>query len=180
MRWPGLTLPLACGAALGAGALAAAQFVGIFTLTPSGPDLEVADGLVVSSQDQHGWAMLILAVISLALVVVCLWYERGSGEGSDTISQTAAVGLAVTGLVAMLIFLIIDVPDANRIGALGNETGSFVDAKAIPQIGFWLELLGSLLLIGCGSALSYSALTSEVPERTTPQETSGADEPTDA
>lgn len=177
MRWPNLTLPLACGAALGAGALAAAQFVGIFTLTPSGPDLEVADELVVSAQDQHGWAMLILAVISLALVVACLWFDRSSGKESETtISQTAAVALAVTGLVALLIFLIIDVPDANRIGALGNETGSFVDAKAIPQIGFWLELLGSLLLIGCGSALSYSALTSEIDDgsEAEPRETSGA------
>ena len=181
MRWPQLTLPLACGAALGAGALAAAQFVGIFTLIPSGPDLEVADGLVISAQDQHGWAMLILAVIALALVIACLWFERGDDEGSDTVSQTAAVALAVTGLVAMLIFLIIDVPDANRIGALGNETGSFVDAKAIPQLGFWLELLGSLLLIGCGSALSYSALTSDMPERSGSQrETGAADGPTDA
>ena len=160
MRWPNLTLPLACGVAAGAGALAAAQFVGIFMLTPDGPDLGVREELVVSSQDQHGWAMLILAVISLTLLVACLWFERGGDGDAGPASQTAAVALAVTGLIALLIFLIIDVPDANRIGALGNETGSFVDAKASPQIGFWLELLGSMLLIGCGSGLAYSALTS--------------------
>ncbi len=164
MRWPKLTLPLACGVATGAGALAAAQFVGIFMLTPDGPDLGIREQLVVSAQDQHGWAMLILAVISLTLLIACLWYDRGSGQEAGPASQTAAVALAVTGLIALLIFLIIDVPDANRIGALGNETGSFVDAKATPQLGFWLELFGSALLIGCGSTLAYSALTSPLAD----------------
>lgn len=182
MRWPDLTVPLACGAAIGAGALAAAQFVGIFMLTPSGPDSGIGEELVVGAQDQHGWSMLILAVISLGLLVACLWYIRGDGGGAGPASQTAAVALAVTGLVALLIFLIIDVPDANRIGALGNETGSFVDAKAVPQIGFWLELVGSLLVGGCGGALAYSALTedltggdSEVESATSPGPGIGSD-----
>jgi MFS superfamily sulfate permease-like transporter len=159
MRWPKLTLPLACGVAVGAGALAAAQFTGIFMLTPDLSEPGFTEELVVSAQDQHGWAMLILGLIALALLVVCLWFGLGGDGESGAISQTAAVALAVTGLVALLIFLIIDVPDANRIGALGNETGSFVDAKAIPQIGFWLELVGSSLLVCCGSVLAYSSLT---------------------
>lgn len=176
MRWPNLTLPLACGVATGAGALAAAQFVGIFMLTPDGPDLGVPEQVVVSAQDQHGWAMLILAVIALALLIACLWYDRGGGQEAGPASQTAAVALAVTGLIALLIFLIIDVPDANRIGALGNETGSFVDAKATPQIGFWLELIGSALLIGCGATLAYSALTgpfADDPDSDEPESASG-------
>ncbi len=159
MRWPQLTLPLACGVALGAGALAAAQFTGIFMLTPDLSEPGFTEELVVTAQDQHGWAMLILGVIALALLISCLWFDLARDGESGAVSQTAAVALAVTGLVALLIFLIIDVPDANRIGALGNETGSFVDAKATPQLGFWLELFGSALLVACGSALAYSSLT---------------------
>lgn len=166
MRWPDLTIPLACGAAVGAGALAAAQFVGIFMLTPSGPDQGIREEVVVGAQEQHGWAMLILAVIALVLLISCIWFDRGEDEDAGPASQTTAVALAVTGLVALLIFLIIDVPDANRIGALGNETGSFVDAKALPQIGFWLELFGSLLLAGCGAVLAYSSLTGTLSDTT--------------
>lgn len=173
MRWPKLTLPLACGIAIGAGALAAAQFTGIFMLTPDLSEPGFTEELVVTAQDQHGWAMLILGVIALALLVVCLWFDLARDGESGAVSQTAAVALAVTGLVALLIFLIIDVPDANRIGALGNETGSFVDAKATPQLGFWLELLGSALLVGCGSALAYSSLT----EAYAGGSEDGADEP---
>ena len=161
MRWPSLTLPLACGSAVGLGALAAAQFVGVFTLSPEGPAEGIVDELVVSSQDQHGWAMLVLAVVALVALVVLLWGQIDEETRTGTVVQTAAAALAVTGLIALLIFLVIDLPDANRIGALGNETGSFLDARAVPQLGFWLELIGSLLIFGCGGTLAYSSLTAE-------------------
>ena len=45
-------------------------------------------------------------------------------------------------MIALLIFLVIDLPDANSIGTLDDDQ-SFIDAKAEPAAGFWLELVGA-------------------------------------
>ena len=61
---------------------------------------------------------------------------------------------AVCGLVALLIFLIGDLPDVNNVGTLDDPRQSFIDAEAKPVAGFWLELVGSLVLTVCGAALA--------------------------
>ena len=67
-----------------------------------------------------------------------------------------AVGIA--GLLAILLFLTIDLPKVNNVGTLGGcsttTNESFVDAKAIPQAGFWLEMVGALGLALSGAALA--------------------------
>jgi hypothetical protein len=133
-------LVLACAA--GAALLAASQFTTLFELTPPGGE---ALGEIDAS-DQHGYATLIVAVLSLVLLVVAL-AARG-----EPLAQGATFGVAVCGVIALLIFLVIDLPDANSIGALDDE--SFIDAKAEPVAGFWFELVGSLVLTGCGAALA--------------------------
>lgn len=133
-------LVLACAAA--AAMLAASQFMTMFELTPTGGDpLQT-----VSSADQHGYAMLVLAVFSLAMLVV------GIAAQSEQVARIAAFAVAAGGVVALLIFLVGDLPDANKVGTLSGD--SFVDAKAMPQAGFWLELVGSLVLAACGGALA--------------------------
>ncbi len=67
-------------------------------------------------------------------------------------SKPAAVATAVAGGIALLVFLIVDLPDANNVGTLNN--GSFFNAKAVPQAGFWLELIGALGLTLAGTALA--------------------------
>ena len=133
-------LVLACAAA--AALLAASQFTNLFELTPPGGE---ALGEIDAS-DQHGYATLIVAALSLVLLVVAL-AARG-----DALAQGACFGVAVCGVIALLIFLVIDLPDANSIGALDDD--SFIDAKAEPAAGFWFELAGSLVLTGCGAALA--------------------------
>jgi hypothetical protein len=66
----------------------------------------------------------------------------------------AAMAVAVCGLVALLIFLIGDLPDVNKIGTLDDPRQSFIDAQAKPVAGFWLELIGALVLTVCGAALA--------------------------
>jgi hypothetical protein len=58
------------------------------------------------------------------------------------------------GGIALLIFLLIDLPDAGQIGTLDDARQSFVDAEAVPQEGFWLELVGALALAVGGVALA--------------------------
>jgi hypothetical protein len=122
----------------------------MFHLTPPGGEaLEAID-----AADQHGYATLVLAVFALLMVVVSLATAGGRAEGGVSLSQIAAVAVAVCGGVALLIFLVGDLPDVNKIGTLDDPNQSFIDSKAEPQAGFWLELLGSLVLAVCGAGLA--------------------------
>ena len=135
-------LVLACAAA--AAMLAVSQFTDIFHLTPPGGEALAA----IDASDQHGYATLVLAVFALVLLVVAMGF-RG-----EQLGQVAAMALAVCGLVALLIFLIGDLPKVNNVGTLDDPRQSFIDAEAKPVAGFWLELIGSLVLTVCGVALA--------------------------
>jgi hypothetical protein len=135
-------LVLACAAA--AGMLGVSQFTDIFHLTPPGGEALKA----IQASDQHGYATLVLAVFALVLLVVAM-AARG-----EQLGQVAAVAIAVCGLVALLIFLIGDLPKVNNVGTLDDPRQSFIDAEAKPVAGFWLELVGALVLTVCGAALA--------------------------
>jgi amino acid transporter len=140
-RTEGLLL-LACAAA--AAMLGASQFTDIFHLTPPGGEALKA----ISAADRHGYATLVLAIFALILIVMAIAY-RG-----EQLGQVAAVAIAVCGLVALLIFLIGDLPKVNNVGTLDDPRQSFIDAEAKPVAGFWLELVGALVLTVCGAALA--------------------------
>lgn len=124
--------------------LGVSQFTDIFHLTPQGGAALQA----ISASDQHGYATLVLAVFALILLVVAM-AARGTQLG-----QVAAVAIAVCGLIALLIFLIGDLPKVNNVGTLNDPRQSFIDAEAKPVAGFWLELVGALVLTVCGAALA--------------------------
>jgi hypothetical protein len=135
-------LVLACAAA--AAMLGASQFTDIFHLTPPGGEALES----ISSSDQHGYATLVLAIFALVLLLVSL------AARDEQLGQVAAMAVAVCGVIALLIFLIGDLPDVNKIGTLDDPRQSFIDAEAKPVAGFWLELIGSLVLTVCGAALA--------------------------
>jgi hypothetical protein len=135
-------LVLACAGA--AAMLGASQFTDIFHLTPPGGEALES----ISASDQHGYATLVLAIFALVLLLVSL------GARDEQLGQVAAMAVAICGLIALLIFLIGDLPDVNKIGTLDDPRQSFIDAEAKPVAGFWLELIGSLVLTVCGAALA--------------------------
>jgi hypothetical protein len=143
-RLPGTETLLALACAAPAPMLGASQFTDLFHLTPPGGEALKA----IDAADQHGYATLVLAIFALILIVVTV-ATRG-----QPLAQMAAVAVAVCGLVALLIFLIGDLPDVNKIGTLDDPRQSFIDAEAKPVAGFWLELVGSLVLTVCGAALA--------------------------
>jgi hypothetical protein len=149
-------LVLACAAA--AGMLGVSQFTDIFHLTPPGGEALKA----IQASDQHGYATLVLAVFALILLVVAMAF-RG-----EQLGQVAAVAIAVCGVVALLIFLIGDLPKVNNVGTLDDPRQSFIDAEAKPVAGFWLELVGALVLTVCGAALATMR-----PDRTDSSEVHG-------
>ena len=94
---------------------------------------------LLSASDRHHYALLVLAIFAAGLAFVAL----------VTGSKPAATAAAIAGVVSLLIFLIIDLPHANQVGTLGtacNPAAQDFDAKAVPQAGFWLELVGSVSL----------------------------------
>jgi amino acid transporter len=137
-----MLLAFACVAATAM--LGASQFTDIFHLTPPGGEALQA----ISSKDQHGYAILVLAIFALVLILVTL------GARDSQLRQVAAMAVAICGLIALLIFLIGDLPDVNKIGTLDDPRQSFIDAEAKPVAGFWLELVGALVLTVCGAALA--------------------------
>jgi hypothetical protein len=145
---PERLLPLACIAA--AAALFASEFMTIFDLTPPGGQALCAQ----QAAGRHHFALGILAIFAVIAVIVALVWS----------SKPSAVAVAVCGLGALLLFLIIDLPKANNIGTLGGcsatTAGNFFEAKAVPQAGFWLEMVGALAL-----ALSGAALATLTPEQ---------------
>ncbi len=87
--------------------------------------------------------MFVIAGFAILLTITAVWAG----------SRPAALGVAVMGVIALLIFLVTDLPDAGQVGTLDDARQSFIDAEAVPQSGFWLEMLGALgLAISGGSA----------------------------
>jgi hypothetical protein len=138
---PERLLPLACIAA--AGALFASEFMTTFQLSSTGASL-----CNVQAAGRHHFALGVLAIFAVIAVIVALAWS----------SKPAAVAVAVCGLGALLLFLIIDLPKANNVGTLGScspaVAENFFEAKAVPQAGFWLEMVGALALALSGAALA--------------------------
>lgn len=135
-------LPLAClgGAALLFGSELSATFhleLGGRTILPppgSGDSLDAGQ--------RHSYAMLVLGAFAILAVLVAIL----SG------SRPAAAAVAVAGAAALVLFLLLDLPDAGQVGSVSPEVRP--NAELTPSMGFWLELIGSLVLAICGGALA--------------------------
>jgi hypothetical protein len=131
-------LPWACIVA--AAVLFASQLMTLFEFTPPGAEPLESRSVI----DHHGPTLLIISVFSVFAALIAIWAG----------SKPAAIAVAGMGTLALLIFLLIDLPDAGQVGTLNDARQSFIDAEAIPQAGFWLEMLGALSLALTGAALA--------------------------
>jgi hypothetical protein len=131
-------LPLACLAA--AAVLLGSEFMTTFEFTPQGR--EALDEQTAA--DRHGYALAVIALFAFAATIVAVLAA----------SKPAAIAVAAAGVLALLVFLVIDLPDAGAVGTLDDGRQSFFDAEAVPQIGFWLSLVGALALAVSGVALA--------------------------
>ena len=143
LRRPERLLPFACIAA--AVALFASELMTTFQFIPPGGERLCTQ----QAADRHHFALVVLAIFAVGAVIVAV---LGA-------SKPAAISVAVAGVLALLLFLIVDLPDANNIGTLGGSctsipSQSFFDAKAVPQAGFWLEMVSALALALSGAALA--------------------------
>lgn len=131
-------LPLACIA--GGLILIGSEFLDTFRLeAPGDTTLRLEE-----ASDRHSWAILVLGLCAIGAVVLAILNG----------SKPAATAVAVFGVAALLLFLLIDLPDASKIGTYDSPGNPFVQAKAEPEGGFWLLLVGALIVSMCGAALA--------------------------
>jgi hypothetical protein len=104
----------------------------------------------VAASDRHSFALLVLAAFAMVALVVAVIAG----------SRPAAVAVAITGGLALLFFLVVDLPDVGQQGTVDEPSRVFFSSEAEPADGFWLELVGTV-----GLALSGAALATLRPEQ---------------
>jgi uncharacterized membrane protein len=123
---------------LGALLLVVAEFTTLFTVhveTRSAPIKTVATG------SHHSYALLLIGVV-VAVLAIAVWRDT---------SRPALLAIGMLGVVALLIALLGDLPDAHASGLAGSSTTHYVDASSTPSAGLYLETLGAVVLvITCG------------------------------
>jgi hypothetical protein len=114
--------------------LAYSQFQDLFEIVSLGGVVLDAPGAVRDGIDQHGWALVVLAAASMGGGVLA-W---ASGQ------PLPAWGAALVAMIALVITLGFDLPDATSEGLTGSgkELG-----EAEPAVGLWLQLAGSIALL---------------------------------
>ncbi len=142
--WPAeLVLPVMIFA--GAVALGISELMTTFQFVPPGGD-PLEEQL---AGDRHGYAMLLLAVFAIVALTIAIV----SGQ------RAAALATAGFGVAALILFLVIDLPDVNQLGDIEDQAIGLASAKAEPQPGFWLEAAGAVVL-GL-SSVAFATLTAE-------------------
>lgn len=135
-------LPIAVIAA--AGALFASELMTMFQFTPPGGEAICAQ----DAGDRHSNAQMVIAGFAVFGTILAVYGG----------SRPAAFSVAAMGILALLIFLISDLRVANAAGSLseacGASQGFLFEAKAVPQGGFYMELVGALALAVTGIALA--------------------------
>ena len=125
-------------ALVGVALLAIAEFSTVLRVVVGSLEIEKR---TVTGADNHGYALLVVAVCALALVLGAL---RGA--------RPAAAGVAALGAVALVVALGIDLPDTRESGRL-PESVAFEDAQAQAGPGLALEIAGGLALVLAGGLL---------------------------
>ncbi|HET6831962.1 MAG TPA: hypothetical protein VFH44_11500 [Solirubrobacterales bacterium] len=144
-----LLLPLVIVAA--ALALAASDLMATFELTPPGrePIDEQLGG------DRHGYAMLLLGAFTLVTLTIAV----ATGQ------RAPAWATAGLGIAALVLFLIVDLPDAGDTGEIEIEGIGLAGVEVVAQPGFWLGAAAALTLALAG--IAYASQSAE--DRTAPR-----------
>jgi len=129
------------GVLLGALLLIAAEFTTLYHVHVA---TNTAPVRAVGTGSNHSYAMIPIALLAVFLAFAA---RRGAG-------WVALVGVGTAGVVALLIALLGDLPDARAKGLVGSAATHFVSATSTPSAGLYMETLGAVILIAtCGSGL---------------------------
>jgi hypothetical protein len=145
----GLSRPVAIGVLTGGLAGAALLLIAEFTSL-----LSVHSGLhatavsTVQTGSHNSYALIPIALLA-ALLSLAAWRAHNA---------LVLLALGVLGLAALLIALVGDLPDAQASGLILGASGRYALASSSPEVGFYLETLGAvILLISAGAGLLLTA-----------------------
>jgi hypothetical protein len=142
---PERILPLTC--LVSAAVLFGSEYTATFRLVAVGPLANGEPFCDLQAADRHHYALAVLALFAIVALLVAVL----SG------SRPAAVAVGIAGLLALLLFVTVDLPKANDVGTVSsscNINDQVSDAKAVPQAGFWIEMASALALTLSGAALA--------------------------
>jgi hypothetical protein len=135
----GLRIGLLIAGLAGVAALAAATAATVIRITV-GTTTRLANlDTELSGWERHGPALLVVGAFALVMLFGAL---RGA--------RPAMLAVVACGLAALVVALGLDLPHLDDTGQVGRL---YTDASAGPEIGFWLEVAGGMLLVVCGGGL---------------------------
>ncbi len=129
-----VTAGVLVGGLLGALLLLVAEFTTLYNVRASQGGALIKS---VSSGSNHSYAMIPIALLA-ALLAVAVW---------RTASRPALLALGLLGVLALLIALVGDLPNAHSSGLVGSSATRYVSAASRPSAGFYMETLGAVLLL---------------------------------
>jgi len=148
-RGSGVRIAVLAAGMLGAILLAVAEFTPLLEIRASS-----SAGVIqtIGTGPHHSYALVPVALLAAALAYG-IWY---------TGNRFALLASAVLGVVALLIAVLGDLPDAQASGLIGSAATRFVIASSSPRMGFYLETLGAIVvLISAVSGLQLSEPASQ-------------------
>jgi hypothetical protein len=126
------------GSLLGALLLLVAEFTSLYQVHVATTSTPIE---TVSTGSHNSYAMIPIALLAAALGIG-VWRSG---------SRPALLGVGVLGVVAVLIALLVDLPDTHATGLTSSAATRFVNASSTPSAGLYMETLGAVLLIAtCG------------------------------
>jgi hypothetical protein len=138
-RPAGVRTALTLAALLGVAALVLATWMTVIEITVGTTSRLANLDTSLSGWDRHGPALLVVGAFAFVMLLGTL---RGA--------RPAMVAVGVCGVAALVVALGFDVPHLDDTGQVGEL---YSDASAGPGVGFWLELVGGVLLVGAGVGL---------------------------
>ncbi len=139
------------GTLLAALLLLVAEFTTLYQVHLAGDPSPIKS---VTSGSNHSYAMLVIGLGAAALGA--LTWRSGS--------RPALLAVGVLGLVALLIAVLGDLPDAHATGLEVTRAHGYETASSTPSAGLYMETLGAILLIAtCG--LGFLTLGAPAPRR---------------
>jgi hypothetical protein len=141
---------------LRAGILIAALLGGLLLLSAEFTTLfDVTEGATVirsvSTGSHQGWALVPVALLA-GLLGVAVWRAG---------SRPALLAIGLLGLIALLVALLGDLPDAKATG-LVLRGGHYARATSSPSVGLYMETLGAVILL-IGSVCGFLMLEAPTP-----------------
>ena len=120
--------------------LIGSELLNTFTIeTTEGQTVEL-----VGAAERHSFAFGLLGLLAIAGTVIAV--VAGS--------RPAALMVVTSGIVALALFAVIDLPDAGTSDLIADANQDFAEGTAEPAGAFWISLIASLLCVAGGALLA--------------------------